>query len=303
MPSRPAIATAGLSKSYGRQPALVDVDLNVDTGEIFGYLGPNGAGKSTTLRILMGMLRPTSGSATVLGFDCWSSAPRVHSRVGYVPGELALYERMTGFDHVAYFSQVGAGRGGLRAADIAERLDIDLGKPVRVMSRGNRQKLGLVLALMASPELLILDEPTTGLDPLMQREFDAILREHTGAGGTVLLSSHLLSEVQQVADRIGVLREGRLIAVAKLHALRQKSLHHLVVEFDRPVRADLFRDVAGVRDLVVDGETLRCNAPEQALNELVHRIAQFTVVDLECAEADLEETFMTYYGTEPGDVS
>ena len=177
------------------------------------------------------------------------------------------------------------------------------GKPVRVMSRGNRQKLGLVLALMSSPELLILDEPTTGLDPIMQRKFDTILREHTAAGGTVLLSSHLLSEVQQVADRIGVLREGRLIAVEKLHTLRQKSLHHVVVEFDRPVRADVFRDVAGVRDLVVDGETLRCNAPEQALNELVHRIAQFTVVDLECAEADLEETFMTYYGTESNDVS
>jgi ABC-2 type transport system ATP-binding protein len=303
MPRRPAITTSGLSKSYGRQPALVDVDLSVDAGEIFGYLGPNGAGKSTTLRILMGMLRPTSGSATVLGLDCWSSAPRVHRRVGYVPGELALYEKMTGFDHVSYFGQVGSRRGGFRAADIAERLDLDLGKSVRVMSRGNRQKLGLVLALMSSPELLILDEPTTGLDPIMQREFDTILREHTAAGGTVLLSSHLLSEVQQVADRIGVLREGRLIAVEKLHTLRQKSLHHLVVEFDRPVRADAFRDVDGVRNLVVDGATLRCDAPEQALDELVHRIAQFTVVDLECAEADLEETFMTYYGTESRDVS
>lgn len=303
MPSRPAITTAGLSKSYGRQPALVDVGLSVDTGEIFGYLGPNGAGKSMTLRILMGMLRPTSRSATVLGLDCWSSAPRVHRRVGYVPGELALYEKMTGFDHVSFFGHVGARRGELRAADIAERLDLDLRKPVRVMSRGNRQKLGLVLALMSSPELLILDEPTTGLDPIMQREFDAILREHTAAGGTVLLSSHVLSEVQQVADRIGVLREGRLIAVEKLHTLRQKSLHHLVVEFTGPARADVFRDVPGVRDLVIDGETLRCNAPEQALNELIQRIAQFTVVDLECAEADLEETFMTYYGTESSDVS
>lgn len=303
MPSRPAITTAGLSKSYGRQPALVDVDLSVDAGEIFGYLGPNGAGKSTTLRILMGMLRPTSGSATVLGLDCWSSAPRVHRRVGYVPGELALYEKMTGLDHVSYFGQVGARGGRSRATDIADRLDLDLGRPVRVMSRGNRQKLGLVLALMSSPELLILDEPTTGLDPIMQREFDEVLREHTAAGGTVLLSSHVLSEVQQVADRIGVLREGRLIAVEKLHTLRQKSLHHLVVEFADPVRAEVFRDVAGVRDLVVDGRTLRCDAPEQALNALIQRVAKFTVVDLECAEADLEETFMTYYGTESSDAS
>lgn len=296
MSSTAVVHTIGLTKAYGRAVALHDVNLSIEAGEVFGYLGPNGAGKSTTLRLLMGMLRPSSGSAEVLGLDAWSAAVDVHRRVGYVPGELALYERMTGREHITYFGHLRRRPDPKPAMAFADRLDLDLDKTVRALSKGNRQKLALVLALMSGPELLVLDEPTDGLDPFVQQEFYAILREHTAAGGTVLLSSHVLSEVQRVADRVGVLREGRLIAVERLEDMREKALHHVVAEFAEPVTEAEFRDLPGVRDVVIRDGTLRCSAPQSALDALVKRVARHALVDFECAEADLEETFMAYYG-------
>ncbi|MFZ2172985.1 MAG: ABC transporter ATP-binding protein [Rhodococcus sp. (in: high G+C Gram-positive bacteria)] len=296
MSTRAAVRMTGLTKTYGQLLALDAVSLDIRPGEVFGYLGPNGAGKSTTLRLLMGMLRPTSGSAEVLGRDTWSSAPEVHRRVGYVAGELALYDRMTGAEHITYFSHLRRRPDTEVATALAERLDLDLGKTTRALSKGNRQKLALVLALMSAPELLILDEPTGGLDPLMQREFHAILREHTATGGTVLLSSHVLGEVDRVADRVGVLREGRLIAVESLHELRQKAMHHIAAEFAEPVQESDFAAVPAVRDLVVQGTTMTCSAPQSALDAVLRRAADYTVIDFECAEADLEETFLAFYG-------
>jgi ABC-2 type transport system ATP-binding protein len=296
MSSGIAVQTAGLTKRFGSVLALDSVDLTIVEGEVFGYLGPNGAGKSTTLRVLAGLLRPTAGTAQVLGLDAWSSAPAVHRLIGYVPGELAFYDRMTGRQHITYFGYLRGKPDDKAAAVIADRLDLDLDRTVRSLSRGNRQKLALVLALMSGPQLLILDEPTGGLDPLVQHEFHAIIREHTGSGGTVLLSSHVLSEVQQVADRVGVLRAGQLIAVESLHELRQKSLHHVAAEFAAPIRESDFRDVADIRDLTVEGTSLTCSAPQSALDALIRRIGGFRIVDFECAEADLEETFMAYYG-------
>ena len=298
-----AVRTEGLTKSYGSVLALDDVDLSVHPGEVFGYLGPNGSGKSTTLRLLMGLLRPTSGTAEVLGLDAWSSAVDVHRGVGYVPGELSLYERLTGRQHVTYFGHLRGNTDDKTAVMIADRLDLDLDKTARTLSKGNRQKLALVLALMSGPELLILDEPTGGLDPLVQREFHAILREHTTSGGTVLLSSHVLSEVQQVADRVGVLREGTLIAVESLHELRQKSLHHVTAEFADPVQDSDFRGIDGIRDLAIDDRSLTCSAPQSALDSLIRAAAGYTVVDFACAEADLEETFMAFYGIGAGDAA
>ncbi|RZL83287.1 MAG: ABC transporter ATP-binding protein [Rhodococcus sp. (in: high G+C Gram-positive bacteria)] len=295
MPSDIAIHTVGLTKRFGSVLALDSVDLNIVEGEVFGYLGPNGAGKSTTLRLLVGLLRPTAGSAHVFDLDAWSSAPAVHRLIGYVPGELALYDRMTGRQHITYFGHLRGQPDDKAATVIADRLDLDLDRTVRTMSKGNRQKLALVLALMSGPRLLILDEPTGGLDPLVQHEFQAIVREHSATGGTVLLSSHVLSEVQQVADRVGVLREGRLIAVESLHELRQKSLHHVTAEFATPILESDFREVAGIRDLTVEGTSLTCSAPQASLDALIRRISQFPIVDFECAEADLEETFMAFY--------
>ncbi|MBF6354233.1 ABC transporter ATP-binding protein [Nocardia higoensis] len=291
------VLTDRLTKSYGRLVALREVDLRIERGEVFGYLGPNGAGKSTTLRVLMGMLRPTAGRAELFGMDAWSAAVAVHRRVGYVPGELALYPRMTGRQHIDYLRNLRRDRDRKYADTLATRLDLQLDKPVRALSKGNRQKLALVLAVMSRPELLILDEPTGGLDPLVQLEFYAILREHTATGGTVLLSSHVLSEVQRVADRVGVLREGRLVAVERLEDLQEKSLHHVVAEFAHPVDATDFQHLGGLRDIVIEGTTLRCSAPQSALDALIKHVARHTLVDFECAEASLDETFLALYGS------
>ncbi len=206
----PVVRCEAVVKRFGRTEALRGVDLVVDRGDLFGYLGPNGAGKTTTLRLLMGLTRPTSGRVEVLGLDAWGHRDELHRRVGYVPGDVSLYPRLTGQEHVDFVGHLhGLGRPP-GAGRLAERLDIDLDRPARELSRGNRQKLALVLALMFRPELLVLDEPSSGLDPLVRREFHALLAEHAAGGGTVLLSSHVLSEVQRVATRIGVLREGRV---------------------------------------------------------------------------------------------
>ncbi|UUL75774.1 ABC transporter ATP-binding protein [Pseudarthrobacter sp. Fe7] len=180
------VRLAGLTKRFGRNTALDDVTLTIGPGEVFGYLGPNGAGKTTTIRLLMGMLRPTSGTASVLGLDAWGQSREVHRRVGYVPGEPALYDRLTGHQHAAYCAHLRHRDDGQRAAEVAARLDLDLGKPARTLSRGNRQKLAVVLAVMSRPRLLVLDEPTSGIDPLVQQVFHSILREHTADGGSAL---------------------------------------------------------------------------------------------------------------------
>jgi ABC-2 type transport system ATP-binding protein len=294
------ISTESLTKRYGSTLALRGVDLTVEPGEVLGYLGPNGAGKTTTIRLLLGMLRPTGGRASVLGLDAWRDSVEVHRRVGYLPGEPALYPRLTGRQLAAYFGHLRGNGEEKQAAILADRLDLDLDRPARALSKGNRQKLAVVIALMSRPELLILDEPTSGLDPLIQQEFYALLREHRAAGGSVLLSSHVLAEVQRVADRVGIIRAGRLIAVERLDDLRAKSLHHVVARFGDDVSAGEFSDIPGVRDLVVEPRMLVCSAPQSALDAILKRIARHAVDDLECAEADLEETFLAYYGT--GDV-
>ncbi len=291
-----AVRTERLCKSYGDVVALTDVDLAVEPGEVLGYLGPNGAGKTTTLRLLLGMLRPTAGRAEVLGLDAWRDSVEVHRRVGYLPGEPALYDRLTGAQTVTYFASLRRDADTKHAEALAARLDLDLSRPARALSKGNRQKLAVVLALMSQPQLLVLDEPTSGLDPLVQQEFYAILREHSASGGSVLLSSHVLAEVQRVADRVGIIRAGRLVAVERLDELRAKSLHHVAARFADPVSHEEFSGVSGVRDLVVEDHAMRCSAPQAALDELLKRITRHTVADLDCAEADLEETFLAYYG-------
>jgi ABC-2 type transport system ATP-binding protein len=290
------VRTEGLTKAYGRRTALSDLDLQIGPGEVCGYLGPNGAGKTTTLRLLAGMLRPTSGHAEVLGHDAWRDSVAVHRRMGYLSGEPALYDRLTGREHAAYLGFLRHNVTPERVEGLSERLTLDLDRPARELSKGNKQKLALVLALMSAPTLLVLDEPTGGLDPIAQQEFHEILREHTGGGGSVLLSSHVLSEVQRVADRVGVLRSGRLIAVERLDDLRSKSLHHVQAHFSEPVLLEAFSDVPGVSDLSISDHTMTCSAPQSALDQILKRVSQHHVVDFECVEAELEETFLTYYG-------
>jgi ABC-2 type transport system ATP-binding protein len=297
-PDAPAavIRTERLGKSFGRTTALSGLDLEVEQGEVFGYLGPNGAGKTTTLRLLMGMLRPSTGRSEVLGRNSWQDAVAVHRVVGYLPGEPVFYAKLTGRQHIEYVGALRHDPDEQRAVALAGRLDLDLRRPAHALSKGNRQKLALILALMSRPPVLILDEPTSGLDPIIQQEFQALLREHTDGGGSVLLSSHVLGEVERVADRIGVLRAGQLIAVERIDALRAKSLHHVSARFADDVTPAEFSGIPDVRDLTVDGRSLSCSAPQTALDALLKRIARHPVVDLGCAEAELEETFLTYYG-------
>jgi ABC-2 type transport system ATP-binding protein len=296
----PVVGCEGVTKRFGDTEALRGVDLDVLEGEVFGYLGPNGAGKTTTLRLLMGLTRCSTGRVEVLGLDAWRRRDEVHRRVGYVPGDVALYPRLSGRDHVDYLGNLrGLGRPSV-ATKLAERLDLDLRRPTRELSRGNRQKLALVLALMGQPELLVLDEPSSGLDPLVQREFHALLAEHSARGGTVLLSSHVLSEVQRVATRIAVLSAGRVVAVEELDALRAKSLHHVEAQLEGPVRVEQFEALPGVRDVRLEDGVLRCDAPQSALDPLLKLVARHPVVDLTCTEAELEQTFLAYYAAAGG---
>ncbi|WP_221888183.1 ABC transporter ATP-binding protein [Geodermatophilus aquaeductus] len=293
--------TTGLTKRFGSTVALSDVDLEVRRGEVFGWLGPNGAGKTTTLRLLMGFARPTAGAIRVHGRDPWRQPAAVHREVGWLPGDPAFHDRLTGRAHVRMAARLRRSPDDDKTADaVTERLGLDLDRPVGTLSRGNRQKLAVVLALLGGPQLLVLDEPTSGFDPLVQQEFQALVREHAAAGGTVLLSSHVLGEVQRTADRIGVLRAGRLVAVEEMSVLRGRSLHRVQARFDAPVRAADFAGVPGLRDVQVTASTLRCAAPAAALDALVGRLARHRLTDLECTEADLEETFLAYYGGEPG---
>jgi ABC-2 type transport system ATP-binding protein len=293
----PVIQCEGLTKTFGHTQALSDLTLEVEAGEVFGYLGPNGAGKTTTLRLVMGLIRPTAGRVSVLGRNAWHDAVEVHRRVGYVPGEVALYDRMSGADHVEYLSNLHDVRERGWATELAQGLDLDLRRPARELSKGNRQKLALVLALMGRPELLVLDEPTGGLDPMVQRAVQTLLLDHVRQGGAVLLSSHVLGEVQRVADRIGVLRAGRLVAVERLDVLRTKSLHHVEAQFADVVPADLLEGVPGLRDLEIEPTSVRCSVPQSSIDAVVKVVSRHQLVDFACAEAELEETFLAYYGS------
>src|SRR3990170_1656961 len=281
-----------VTKSYGKARGVVDLDLEVRRGELFGYLGPNGAGKTTTIRLMLDLLRPTSGRLRVLSTDPVDFT--VRRRIGYLPGELDLYENLTGeylltyFDHLRGNGSLGNGR------NLSERLDLDLTRPVRDLSRGNKQKVGLVQALMHGPELIILDEPTAGLDPLVQHEVFRILAEAREGGATVFFSSHVLSDVQKLADRVGIIREGRLVAVERLDELAQKALWRFEVTFGRPVPLDEFSSVPNVRDVHIDGDRLICTVVG-SVDALVKAIARYEVVNVVSQGSDLEEMFLAHY--------
>ncbi|MFS1303460.1 ABC transporter ATP-binding protein [Streptosporangium longisporum] len=289
------VQTEGLTKFYGGRRGLEDLDLEIRPGEVFGYLGPNGAGKTTTIRLLLDVIRPTRGRMTVLGADPRDAA--VRSRIGYLPGELALEGRENAARYLAF---LGAVRGGVPAGRIeglAERLEADLSAPMGKLSKGNRQKIGLIQAFMHEPEFLILDEPTSGLDPLVQQEFLSMVREVRASGRTVLMSSHVLAEVEHVSDRVGIVRSGRLVAVEEVAALREKAVRRVEFHFDAPVPREAFEDLPGVRDLRVEGAGVRCTIDGRP-DALVKAAARFTVVHMVSAEPDLEEIFLTYYSGE-----
>jgi ABC-2 type transport system ATP-binding protein len=290
-----AIRTERLTKHYGDVRALVDLDLEVRTGEIFGFLGPNGAGKTTMIRTILDELRPTAGRASILGMDSRTDSLAIRRRVGYVPGDLALYPKLTGRELLTFFANLRGGVDWSVVDGLAERLDADLSRHIRDLSSGNRQKVGLIQAFMNEPDLLIMDEPSSGLDPLIQREFQAMMREVAAEGRTVFLSSHTLSEVQRVADRVGIIRHGELVAVEAVADLRSKAMRRIEFEFAEPVAEEVFAAVDGVRDIVVEDHRVSL-AYDGKIDALLTTVAgRYEVVDIATREADLEEIFLTYY--------
>jgi len=290
------IEAHALTKRFGAIEAVVDLDLTVEAGEIFGFLGPNGAGKTTTTRLLLDAIRPTSGTATVLGGT--ASDPEIRRRLGVLPADLYFDRRLTGKD---LFDYLGALRGGFPAGAVDElcgRFALDPGRRIDELSTGNRRKVGIVAAFAHRPELLVLDEPTSGLDPIMQEEFHDLVRERNAAGATVFLSSHLLPEVQEMADRVGLIRDGRLIEVRTVADLLQQRLQHLEIELPEAATADAFAGVPGVVDVVITGTVVRL-ALEGPVYPTLARAAELQAVRLTSHQPDLESVFLSIY--RPGD--
>jgi ABC-2 type transport system ATP-binding protein len=289
-----AIETFALTKCYGKTEAVVDLDLQVEAGRVFGFLGPNGAGKTTTIRMLLGLQRPSAGRAVVLGLDARLDSCEIHRRIGYLPGELVLYPRMTGRDLVAGF---GRARGDHRPAvdDLVARFDAVMDRPVRELSKGNRQKIGIVLAFMHQPELLVLDEATSGLDPLMQNEFERLVRETVRDGGTVFLSSHDLEEVQRVADRVGLIKAGRLVMTDTIDALRERAPLKVTALFASQVDPTSFSDIDGVTVLGNHGRQLELQLAHGPVAPLLRKLADREPLDVTARRADLEELFLDLY--------
>jgi ABC-2 type transport system ATP-binding protein len=294
MATEPVIRINNLTKKYGDFTAVKDLSLDIHPGEIFGFLGPNGAGKTTTIRTVLDLIRPTAGGATILGKDVHEHAVELRRHVGYLPGDLALYPNLTGRETLTYFANLRGGVDWDWVDQLAERFDADLTKKVGDYSSGNRQKVGLLQAFMSRPEVYILDEPSTGLDPLMQQEFQGLLREVVKAGATVFLSSHTLSEVERVADRVGFIRLGELVAVEEMAALHDRALRRVSMTFDKPVKASAFAKVAGVKDVDVDG-TRASVSYEGAMGPLLKAVTALGVQTLSSSQVDLDEIFLAFY--------
>jgi ABC-2 type transport system ATP-binding protein len=284
-----------LTKSYGANRGITDIDLEVNEGEAFGFLGPNGAGKTTTIRTLLDHIRPTSGRALVFGIQTNVDPVAIHSRVGYLPGEFALYDKLTGGQTIEYFANLRGGVDAPYQADLVKRLDIDTSRKFKEYSKGNKQKIGLIVALQHRPDLLILDEPTSGLDPLVQQTFYEVIREAKAEGRTIFLSSHILSEVEKTCDRVAIIREGRLAQVDRVEALRDLSHHQVELRFAGDVPVGAFAALAGVSDVTTEGNLLRMRV-SGPITAVVREAANHELLDFVSREPSLEETFLAQYG-------
>ncbi|WP_028660783.1 ABC transporter ATP-binding protein [Nocardioides insulae] len=299
---RDVIEIRGLVKTFGRFRALDELDLTVAQGEVHGFLGPNGAGKSTTIRVLLGLLRRDSGTATVFGEDVWSESVSIHRRLAYVPGDVSLWPNLSGGEVIDLLGQM---RGGLRAdrrEELLEAFELDPRKKARTYSKGNRQKVALVAALAADVELLILDEPTSGLDPLMEATFQRCVREFCDRGGTVLLSSHILGEVEELCDRVSIIRTGRIVETGTLAELRHLTRTSVRAELAAPAAG--LGELAGVHDLIAEGRRVSFSAETDALDAAIGQLSEAGIRTLTSQPPTLEELFLRHYGDiledEPG---
>ncbi len=292
------IRTEGLTKAYGEHRGIIELDLEVAEGEIFGFLGPNGAGKTTTMRVLLDLIRPTSGRAEVFGIETTADPVAIHRRVGYLPGEFDLYDRLTGAQTIEYFGNLRGGIDRDYVARLIDILDLDPSRRFREYSKGNKQKVGLIVALQHKPDLLILDEPTSGLDPLVQQTFFGLVREAKAEGRTIFLSSHIIDEVDRTCDRVAIVREGRLVQVDTIEAIRRLAFHHVELNFESPVAAAVFDSLPGVSDVVVEGDVVRMRV-SGPIGGVLRAAAPHGIVDVVSREPNLEDVFLAQYGEHP----
>jgi ABC-2 type transport system ATP-binding protein len=292
----PVIEVEKLTKSYGGKRGVVDLSFEIPEGEVFGFLGPNGAGKTTTIRLLMALLHPDSGKATIAGFNCWEQSLEVKKIIGYVPGEPSLDPNLTGGQILAYFANLRGGVDRPYQKALIERLDLDTSRKFRQYSTGNKRKVVLIQAFQHKPRVLVLDEPTSGLDPLNQQVFDAMVKEARDEGRTVFLSSHVLSEVEKTCTRVGIIRDGRLVRVGGVHELTDIKRYEVTISFAEPVSTDAFKRLDGVVEVesLNEGHAVRV-AIQGSADAVIKTAAHYPVVSLTSYEPSLEDIFLRYY--------
>lgn len=290
------IETNNLTKYYGKARGILDVSITVEEGEIFGFIGPNGAGKSTTIRTLLSLIYPSSGTAKIFGMDCVKQAPEIAKRVGYLPSEVFYYDGMRVKDLLNYSASFYKKDCKERIKTLAERMNLDLNRKIEDLSFGNKKKVGIVQGLLHSPDLIILDEPTSGLDPLMQQNFFDLLLEENKRGATILMSSHILSEVQRLCNRVAIIKEGKIITLEKITTLQEHSYKRFKFDVAQEIPKDYFQ-LEGVTDLVVNGNS-HSFFFKGDINQIVAKMSSVKIANLWADEPDLEEIFLHYYSKE-----
>ncbi len=289
----PVIVIDNFHKAYGNIQAVKGISIHVEQGEIFGFLGPNGAGKTTTIRCMLDVIRPTSGTIRVLGLDTQRDKMELHQHIGYLPGDVRLPGEMTGKQVINYFSRL-QGREPVLLDDLKARFDVEVKRPLKSYSKGMRQKIGIVLAFMCDPEVLILDEPTSGLDPLLQRTFNEFLLQEQARGKTVFMSSHIMSDVEKVCQRVAVIRQGEIVTIEEVEKLRQKAGQRLTVEFSDPVSTDELSRMPGVSNVTTHNHAYHFNV-SGSMDALIKALSHHEVLRLQAEEAPLEEVFLKFY--------
>lgn len=290
----PIVQLNKLSKYYGKHRGVIELDMTVNQGEIFGYLGPNGSGKTTTIRLLLDFIRPTSGSASIFGLDASLDSLKIRKRMGYLSTSPVLYQDITGREFLKYCSNLRGNQDWDYMYELVDRLQCDIDRRISTLSHGNKQKIAILRALMHLPELVIMDEPTTGLDPLIQHELETILRELANRGSTILFSSHVLSEVEALCDRVGIIREGKLIAVEDVIDLKSKQVRRLQLIFNGTVSSESFANIDGVKNVEINGSQLTCEIVG-SLDNFIKTASRFEVLDISINEPSLEDIFLSYY--------
>lgn len=292
--SKPTIQLQNLSKYFGETAAVKGIDIAIQEGEVFGFIGPNGAGKTTTIRMMMGQILPTDGTVTIFGHDAIADRAKVHRDIGYLSSDMAIESHLTGAQYLAYIARIRGGVPRQKINELARRLDCNLTKKIGKLSRGNRQKVALISAIMHQPSLLILDEPTAGFDPLIQAEFNKIILEFKKQGKTVFISSHILSEIEHVCDRVGFIRKGELIQVGGIKSMTESTLKQVQITFADAKEVEHIRALRGAKHVVVDGAHVVFQFGGH-IQDLLGVLAGLRVVDIALTDADLEELFMRYY--------